>query len=111
MANEIKISNDEEAKLLMISTLGAILGFIIPLIVWVIKKEKVSVYSRNFMTSIVNFELTIFIFSFIAGLIPFLGSLLISILFIFNLIISIIAFNSASNHKEYKFPISFNFLK
>ncbi|MBR7158766.1 MAG: DUF4870 domain-containing protein [Alphaproteobacteria bacterium] len=108
---EIKEVNPEEKNLLTACTLGSIIGFIVPLVIWILKKDTVSVYARKFMTSMLNFELTILIFWFVAGLIPLLGGLLMSVLFIFNLIICIIAFNAASNHKEYKFPIIFNLLK
>ncbi len=111
MTNEVKNVNLNEKNLLSLATLGAIVGFIIPLIVWAWKKDEVSAYGRRFLTATVNFELTMLIVYFIAGLIPLLNGLLVSVIFIFNLVVCIIAFSAASNHKEYKFPISFNLLK
>ena len=104
------MAESDEKVFLTVSSLGAIFGFIIPLIIWALKKDNFSDYTKNFLTDILNFELILLIISLILMFIPFLGLLSI-VLFVFNLIIALRAFSAAQTKTEYSFPIKYRLIK
>jgi len=104
------MAENDEKVFLTVSSLGAIVGFVIPLIMWALKKDDFSDYTKNFLVDILNFELILLIISVILYFIPILGWLANAGLFIFNLIVVLKAFSAAQNRAEYKFPIDYKIL-
>ena len=102
---------NEENVFLAVASLGAILGFIIPLIMWILKKSEFSDYTKKFLTDILNFELVLFIIVFALGFVPVLGHLASLILFIINLIIAIRCFSATQSRSEYSLPINVQLIK
>ncbi len=106
------ISN-EEKTFLYVSSLCAITGFIIPLIMWVLKKNEFSEYTKKILTDILNFELILFIIGIAITLlpIPFFRWILPTVVFIINLIVALRCFAATREGKEFEFPINVQILK
>ncbi|MBQ3642656.1 DUF4870 domain-containing protein [bacterium] len=103
--------NNEENSFLTIASLGAIIGFIIPLIMWALKKDNFSDYTKKFLKDILNFELVLFIIVILLGWIPLIGQLLCLVIFVANLIIAINCCNATKEKKDYSLPINIQLIK
>ncbi|HIU92726.1 MAG TPA: DUF4870 domain-containing protein [Candidatus Limenecus avicola] len=102
----------DEKLCIGVSTLGAILlGFIAPLIIYLTKKEQLTEPAKSLVIGALNFEITLAIVSIIVSLIPFIGLLFVLLIALFNCIILIIAFVAGNKGNEYKFPLTYNFVK
>ena len=104
---------NEEKTFLYVSSLCAITGFIIPLIMWVLKKNEFSDYTKKILTDILNFELILFIIGIAITLlpIPFFRWILPTVVFIINLIVALRCFAAVREVKEFEFPINVQILK
>ncbi len=111
MANE-NYSN-EEKTFLIIASLGAIAGFILPLIMWALKKGEFSDYTKKTLADILNFELILLIISVGISVLPiaFFRWILPSVVFIINLVIALRCFAAVKEGKEFIFPINVQLLK
>ena len=109
----IAMSNteNEEKTFLIVASLGAIAGFILPLIMWVLKKEEFSDYTKKFLADILNFELLLLIISIGLGFVPFIRWLAAPILFILNLVVVLRCFSAIRERKEYNFPLYIQLVK
>ena len=105
------MAESDEKVFLTVSSLGAIVGFVIPLIMWALKKDDFSDYTKRFLVDILNFELILFIIGIILSLIPILGWLVNVGVFIFNLIVALKAFSATQTRAEYSFPIKYQLIK
>ena len=103
--------SNEEKTFLTIASLGAIVGIVLPLIMWALKKDSFSEYTKNFLASVVNFELVMLIICIGIGLIPFARNIVSLVIFIFNLIVALKAFSAVQEKKEYAFPINVQIIK
>ena len=104
------MAENDEKVFLTVSSLGAIFGFIIPLIMWAFKKDDFSDYTKRFLTDILNFELILFIAVLILTFIPLLGWLVNTVIFIFNLIVVLKAFSAVQKKEEYSFPFNYKLI-
>ncbi|MBQ3311303.1 DUF4870 domain-containing protein [bacterium] len=104
-------NSSEEKTFLAIASLGAIVGFVLPLIMWALKKEEFSEYTKTFLLDVLNFEFVLFIISIVLVLIPILGWLVNLGLFVFNLLVALNAFSAVQEQKEYSFPIKYQLVK
>ena len=102
---------DEEQSFMTIAGLGAIIGFIVPLIMWIMQKKDFSNYAKKYLLDILNFEIFMFILVFAVSFVPFFRHLIYTCLFIFNLIVALRAFSASREKKEYSFPIKVKFVK
>jgi len=110
----------EDNQLLVITHLSQLLdfitgigGFIVPLILWVTQKDKVAGMDMH-GKMILNFQISIFIYSIIC--IPLillfgLGILLLIVVCLFALIMPIINAIKVSNGQLPSYPLSIQFLK
>ncbi|MBR2069577.1 MAG: DUF4870 domain-containing protein [Candidatus Gastranaerophilales bacterium] len=101
---------EDEKGFLMLSSLGAILGIVIPLIMWALKKDNFSDYAKNFLTDMLNFEIVVLIAYIVGGIIPFIGWLFCIVLFFVNLVTALRCFSATQNRAEYSFPIKVKLL-
>ena len=93
--------------LMIFGTLGAILlGFIPPLIVWCLSKEKLETGEKEVIKTILNFEISLLIVCLVASLIPFIGKLIVSVCSILNIVYAIMAYLAANDNKPLK-PLTF----
>jgi uncharacterized Tic20 family protein len=88
---------------------GWILG---PLIVWLIKKDEMPFVDDQGKESL-NFQLTMFIAFIISAILifVFIGLLLIGILYIYEIIVLIIASIKANEGIRYRYPYTIKFFK
>jgi len=100
-----------EKTFLSVSSLGAIIGFFIPLIMWLLKKDDFSDYAKKFLTDVLNFELVIFIILFCLSAVPIPHRFINIAIFIFNMIIALRCFSAAREQREYKLPINIQLIK
>jgi uncharacterized Tic20 family protein len=109
----------EDKQFLMITHLSQLLnyltgfgGLIVPLILWSINKDKIISLDRQ-GRDIVNFQISLFLYSLISIPLIFLfglGVLLLIAIWIVGLIMPIINGIKASNGEEVSYPLSIKFL-
>ncbi|MEK9825461.1 MAG: DUF4870 domain-containing protein [Methylotenera sp.] len=109
MSTEVLIvpSNDEK-NIATITHLGGILFSFIPsLIVFLLKKDD-SEYIRVQSREALNFQITLLLAQFAAYVLIFIlvGFLLLGIIWLFNIVICIIAAISSSKGEDYRYPFS-----
>jgi uncharacterized Tic20 family protein len=107
----------DDRVLAMLSHLLAIiggLGFIAPLIIWLLKKDdpQASFVTENAKESL-NFQITVIILGiiFVILILVFIGILLIWALAIANLVLVIIATVRANEGRIYRYPFNFRLIK
>jgi uncharacterized Tic20 family protein len=105
----ISPSSDEKTMAILSHVLTLVVGFIAPLIIYLIKKDESSFIAHHARESL-NFQITIFII-IIALIITVIGILLIWIVGIIALVFVIIATIKASEGKLYKYPFSLRLIK
>jgi len=115
----ITYTSKDERTFSMLCHLSALSGLIIPfghiigpLVVWLLKKEEFPEVDRQGKAAL-NFQLSLTIYSIIAGiLVIFLvGFVLLGAIFLLGLILTIIASVKSSNGERFKYPLSINLIK
>lgn len=110
MANEVEIivpSSDEKNIATVTHLAGTIFLFIPALIVWILKKDD-SAYIADQAKEALNFQITVAIAMFVAANILIwilVGLALIPIIWITNIILSILAAVATSKGETYRYPI------
>lgn len=115
MATEVPvtpISSDEKTFGMLAHLLAIFTGFIGPLIIWLIKKEESEYVAKQSKESL-NFQISIAIYSFVAGLlmVVIIGMILLPAILIFDLIFVILATMKANNGEFYTYPLCIRFIK
>lgn len=93
----------------IIPFVGNVIG---PLVVWLLKKDEASIIDRegkkslNFQISLTIYFVAAFILTFVA-----IGVVLLPAVGIFGLVMVIVAAVKTSNGENFKYPLSFNFVK
>jgi len=107
-------SQDDRTVAMLTHLSGIILGFIVPLIVWLINKDK---SEKGFLIDqskeALNFQITL-LFGYIIGMILtviLIGALLNMILWIVCVIFSIIAGLAANRGEAYRYPFAIRLVK
>ncbi|MGJ4730821.1 DUF4870 domain-containing protein [Luteimonas sp. SDU101] len=102
-------SQDDRTIAMLTHLSGIILGFIVPLVVWLINKDK---SDRGFLISqskeALNFQITL-LFGYIIGMvlsIILIGALLNFLLWIVCIIFSVIAGLAANRGENYRYPFA-----
>ncbi len=105
-------SSDEKTMGMLAHLLAIVLGFIGPLIIWLIKKDE-SAFVDYHGKEALNFQLTLFIAWIGAFVLSFvlIGLLLIPILLLVQLIMPIIAGMAANKGEYYKYPATLRLVK
>ncbi len=108
-----KMDAKQEKMWAMLCHIGAIiLGFIAPLVIWLVKKDESPLVDDQGKESL-NFQITMIIAFIVAGILMFvfIGFLLMPVLAIFNLIMVIIAGIKANDGEKYRYPVNIRFIK
>lgn len=100
---------DERTMAILSHVLCILVGFLAPLIIYLIKKDE-SAYVRDHARESLNFQITMAII-YIVLIITVIGILLIWLAAILNLVFVIIATIKASENKMYRYPFNFRFIK
>lgn len=116
---QINYINNDERTFSMLCHLSALSGLIVPfghiigpLVFWLLKKDEYAEVDRQGKAAL-NFQLSLTIYSVIAGiLVIFLvGFILLAAIFIFGLIMTIIASVKSSNGEYFEYPLSINLIQ
>jgi len=104
--------NDDKTIAIITHLSGIFLGFIVPLVIWLIKKDQ-SQYLAEEAKEALNFQITIAI-AYIIGMV--LTMILIGVLVIFavmiaNVVLCIIAAIKVSNTGTYRYPFALRLIK
>jgi hypothetical protein len=90
-----------------------IIGSVIaPLIIWQIKKDEFPFVDKQGKEA-VNFQISILIYALVAGLLCLvcIGFVLLPAVYIFDLIVLLIAAVKANNGEHYRYPLAIRFIK
>ncbi len=103
-------SNSDDRNVALITHLsGIILGFIVPLIVWLMHKDRSDkAYLNAQAKEALNFQITILIGYVICWILAFIliGALLLPLLWIVNLVFCILAAVAVSKGENYRYPFA-----
>lgn len=107
-------SEDKDARTMamLAHLLGIVLGFVGPLIIWLVKKDQsafVEVQSKEAL----NFQLTLLIGYVISGATwcVFIGMALFPVVWLAGLILCIMAGMEANKGVDYRYPFNIRFIK
>lgn len=107
----MQASQDDRNMGLLMHLLSIVIGFISPLIFYLVKKE--SPFVQAHAREALNFHISMTIYWFAAGILAFLliGFLIMPVLGILQFILPILAAVKAANGEPYKYPLAIRFLK
>lgn len=100
-------SNDDKNIATITHLGGTVFSFIPALIVWVLKKDD-SEYISSQAKEALNFQITVLIAQFIAGILALIliGFVLMGIIWLLNIVLCIIAAISTSKGENYRYPMT-----
>ncbi len=102
-------TSDEKTMALLSHVLTLVVGFLAPLVIYLIKKDESPFVAASAKESL-NFQITLFLV--IVGLfITVIGILVVWIIGILALVLVIVATIKTSEGKLYKYPLSIRFIK
>lgn len=106
---------DDDLNLAMLSHFGAILlGFIPPMIIWLMNKDKADkAFVNDQAKEALNFQITVAIGFFICFILAFvlIGGLLALILWLADIVLCILAGLAAKRGETYRYPFTLRLLK
>lgn len=108
----VKSSKSEDNTLAILAhILGIVVGFIGPLVIYLIKPEEG--YVKNQAKEALNFQITITIGYIIGWILTviLIGGLIVAALAVVNLIFCIMGAMAASKGEEYKYPFAIRLVK
>lgn len=106
------MSQNDDRTMAMLCHLLGIVGFIGPLIIWLIKKDESPVVNQHGKEAL-NFQLSILVYSIGAWISAFIliGFLLMPAVGIFSLVMVIISAVKANKGEEVRYPLCIRFIK
>jgi len=93
---------------------GILFGFIVPLIIWLVNKDKTDkAWLNDQAIESLNFQITVFIAFVVSWILAFvlIGLLLMPLIGIANLVLCIIAGMKANNGEAYRYPFALRLIK
>ena len=112
--NDVAVSQDDRTMAMIGHLSGIVAGFIGPLIIWLINKEKADkAWLNEQAKEALNFQITMLIAWFVAGILTMvlIGMLLVPIIFIANIILCIMAGMKANEGVSYRYPFALRLIK
>jgi uncharacterized Tic20 family protein len=106
MSTEVTVPSNDDKNIATITHLGGtVFSFIPGLLVWVLKKDD-SAYIADQSKEALNFQITVLIAQFIAGVLAIIliGFLFMGIIWLLNVVFCIIAAISTSKGETYRYP-------
>jgi uncharacterized protein len=105
-------TNDERNLALLIHVLGFFTSIIVPLIIWLLKKES-SKFLDHHGKQAINFQITVLIGYLIGSVTTFIfiGCVIIPAVLIIDIVFCIIAALAASKGEWYRYPIAIPLLR
>lgn len=104
--------NNDKSIAALVHASGILFGFIVPLVVWLVKKDE-SPYLGKQSAEALNFQITMLIGYCICMVLSviLIGALLLPLLWLFNLIMCILAAVKVNNGEDYKYPFALRLIK
>jgi len=108
--NTSKTGSDERIFGILSHVLGLFIGFLGPLIMMLVVKDKMA---KNHAKTALNWQLSLLIYMIVAGILTIIliGIPIMVVLGILNLIFCILAAVKASKNELWKYPLSIQFFK
>ena len=106
MNTEITAPNSDDKNIATVTHLGGtVFSFVPALIVWILKKDD-SAYIADQAKEALNFQITVLIAQFVAGILAIIliGFLFMGIIWILNVVFCIIAAIASSKGEAYRYP-------
>jgi uncharacterized Tic20 family protein len=104
-------STPEDRQMALFAHLGGIMGFMIPLIIWILKKDE-SEFVDDQGKEALNFHLTLMIGQLIGGVsICFTFGLLNLVCWVLGVVFGIIGGMAANKGEVYRYPMTIRFIK
>ncbi len=106
MSTEITVPSSDDKNIATVTHLGGtVFSFIPGLLVWILKKDD-SAYIADQAKEALNFQITVLIAQFIAGVLAIIliGFLFMGIIWLLNVVFCIIAAISTSKGETYRYP-------
>ena len=102
----------QERTWALFAHLGGLLGFIPPLVIWLVKKDESPLIDDNGKEAL-NFQITIAIAYLVAFVLVFvlIGFFIMMALNVFNIVMVIIAAIKANEGQKYRYPVCIRFIK
>lgn len=112
VTESVAVSKDSRTMALLAHILGIFSSFLVPLIIWLIKKEE-DAFVEDQAKEALNFQITIMIGWFVAVVLSFvaIGFLLFPVLMVGNLVLGIIAGMKANDGIAYRYPFTIRLIK
>ena len=107
MSTEISVPSSDDKNIATVTHLGGtVFSFIPGLLVWILKKDD-SAYIADQAKEALNFQITVLIAQFIAGVLAIIliGFLFMGIIWLLNVVFCIIAAITSSKGVTYRYPI------
>jgi uncharacterized protein len=104
--NEVIVPSNDDKNIATVTHLGGtVFSFIPGLLVWILKKDD-SAYVADQAKEALNFQITVLIAQFIAGILAIIliGFLFMGIIWLVNVVFCIIAAISTSKGETYRYP-------
>jgi len=104
-------SQDERTMATVCHLTALVLGFIGPLIIWLLKKDEMPFVDDQGKEAL-NFQITVFIATMVSGFLMFvlIGFLLLPLVLIFDVVMIIIAALKANAGEVYRYPLCIRFI-
>jgi uncharacterized Tic20 family protein len=102
-------TSDEKTMAILAHVLTLAVGFIAPLVIYLLKKDE-STYVTAHAKESLNFQITLFIVVIIL-VVTVIGVLLLWVVGIFALVLVIVATIKANDGKLYKYPLNIRLIK
>lgn len=105
MTDILSPSNDDKNIATVTHLGGTVFSFIPGLLVWALKKDD-SAYIADQAKEALNFQITVLIAQFVAGILALIliGFIFISIIWLLNIVFCILAAISSSKGETYRYP-------
>ena len=105
-------ASKDERTIAMLCHLAGLIGFLGPLIVWLIKKDEFPLVNDQGKESL-NFQITVLIALVISGILMavFIGFLLFPLVWLADLILIIVATVKANSGVVYRYPFALRLIK
>jgi len=108
----LETNKDARTMAMLCHLLAIFTSFLGPLIIWLVKKDEYSYVDEQGKEAL-NFQITVVLASFVAGLLTFvcIGVVLLPAIWIVDIVFCIIAAVAVNKGEHYRYPLSLRLIK
>lgn len=105
-------ANDDKTIAALTHASGILFGFIVPLVVWLLKKDQSAYLAENAKEAL-NFQITMLIAFVVSSMLiaVLIGLLLFPLVFVANVVLCILAAVKTNNGETYRYPMTLRLIK